>query len=196
MPNNDDIKRFRETYDAADCFAREVGELRERVSIPAHNELRYAGHHLLESINEDGVVVDDALLQKALSHCQRAMYEAAEAGIAALLKGINTFRIDYRNQVVSEVVPKYAEILSAARNAQDTLARGREDRTTIQDHVDEYMTIFRGLRKMSEVLEASRDDLNAVKRREFHAFWRYALMTAASVLGAIFMGWRILLMYQ
>ena len=78
--------------------------MRSEVAIPATNELRYAGHHLLQSINEDGMVHDEEYLRKAKSHCERAMYEAAEAGIMSALEQINDFRKDYKDIVVSEVV--------------------------------------------------------------------------------------------
>ena len=38
-----DVTELRQLYETADSFAREVGELRSEVPIPAHNELRYAG---------------------------------------------------------------------------------------------------------------------------------------------------------
>ena len=41
------VRELKELYEEADRFAREVGEFQYEVPIPAHNELRYAGHHLL-----------------------------------------------------------------------------------------------------------------------------------------------------
>lgn len=75
-----DLQELRRLYETADGFAREVGEFRSEVPIPAHNELRYAGHHLLQSLDNDGTVADEDQLRKARNHCERAMYEAAEAG--------------------------------------------------------------------------------------------------------------------
>ncbi len=74
------IVEIRRLYDQADSLAREVGELRSEVQIPAINELRYAGHDVLLAITDDGAV-DIEAFGKAKSHCERAMYEAAEAGI-------------------------------------------------------------------------------------------------------------------
>ena len=83
-----DIRELRDLYETADVFAREVSELRSEVPIPAHNELRYAGHHLLQSINDEGEVADEDLFRKAKNHCERAMYEAAEAGIMHILEAV------------------------------------------------------------------------------------------------------------
>ena len=60
-----DVSELRQLYETADSFAREVGELRSEVPIPAHNELRYAGHHLLQSLDDEGTVVDEDLFRKA-----------------------------------------------------------------------------------------------------------------------------------
>ena len=196
MPTRDDIKEIRDAYELADQFTREVGEFRERASIPAHNELRYAGHHLLQSINEDGKVADDELLQKVKSHCRRAMYEAAESGIASALKGISNFHKDHRDQNVSAVISNYAEILLEAKNAQKKLARGRSERQSVEQHVGEYMEIFRGLRDKLDLLEVSRSELSALRRKDVVAFRRNALLTLLSLIGVLLAAWRVLLQLQ
>lgn len=181
IPSNDDVK---EAYETADQFAREVGERRSLVSIPAHNELRYAGHHFMESVGADDAEAVE-LRRKSFSHCQRAMYEAAEAGIMSLLREINTFKDDYRNLVVSSVVPNYAMILTAAREAQAALARGRSDRNSVEEHVEEYMAIYRNLLEHVNVLDGSRDDLNATKRKEDEQFRRFVVTTAIGAFGTL-----------
>lgn len=196
MPTRDDIKEIRDAYELADQFAREVGEFREKASIPAHNELRYAGHHLLQSINENGTVVDDELLQKAKSHCRRAMYEAAESGIVSALKGISNFHKDHRSENVSAVISNYAEILLEAKNAQKKLARGRSERQSVEQHVGEYMEIFRGLRDKLDLLEVSRSELSALRRKDVVAFRRYALLALLSLIGVLLAAWRVLLQLQ
>ena len=52
MPKNVDPtpQQYRDLYDKADSFAREVWQFRGTVALPAHNQLRYAGHHLLKSL--------------------------------------------------------------------------------------------------------------------------------------------------
>ena len=86
------IAELRAAYSAADKFAREVFEFSDDVAIPATNELRYAGHHLLSALGDDGRIVGPEHLRKAISHCHRAQYEAAEAGIASAIKKISQFR--------------------------------------------------------------------------------------------------------
>ena len=104
-----DVTELRQLYETADSFAREVGELRSDVPIPAHNELRYAGYHLLQSLDDEGTVVDEDLFRKAKNHCERAMYEAAEAGIMHALEVIEEFRQAYKTIAMGAVVPGYYE---------------------------------------------------------------------------------------
>ena len=35
---------------------REVGKFRGEVPVPAINELRYAGHHIVQAISDDGTI--------------------------------------------------------------------------------------------------------------------------------------------
>ena len=140
-----DVTELRQLYETADSFAREVGELRSEVSIPAHNELRYAGHHLLQSLNDEGTVIDEDLLKKVKNHCERAMYEAAEAGIMHELEVIQEFRQAYKTIVIGDVVPDYQERIVKAKSAQKLLIKGRANRVSVEVHVSQYMEIFREL---------------------------------------------------
>ena len=158
---NGDIARYRQLYEDADKFAREVAEFRESISIPAHNELRYAGHHLLQSLDDDGTVADQEQLRRACNHCERAMYEAAEAGITSLLKSIQQLQKDYKDIVVRDVVPNYGDCIALAREVQQLLIRGRSKEATATATASDYMQAFRRLLKASDSLEDARDDLNA-----------------------------------
>lgn len=51
--NDMDIKEFREFCEKADSFAREVADFWNEVVIPAHTQLRYAGHHFLKATGGD-----------------------------------------------------------------------------------------------------------------------------------------------
>ena len=155
------ISDLRTLYDTADKFAREVAEFRSEIAIPAYNQLRYAGHHFLQALDDSGSVSNNEQLRRAVSHCERAMYEAAEAGIISALDSIDQFRKDYKNIVVKDVVDGYASTVVQAQEAQNLLARGRSDQMSSSARASCYMKTFRQLRDASRMLEASRDDLNA-----------------------------------
>ena len=103
----------------------------------------------------------------------------------SLLKEINTFKDDYRNLVVSSVVPNYAMILTAAKEAQAALARGRSNRNSVEEHAEEYMAIYRNLLEHVSTLDGSRDDLNATKLKEDGQFRRFVVTTAVSAFGVL-----------
>ena len=123
-PDAGGVADLRRLYETADGFAREIAEFRAEISIPAHNELRYAGHHFLQAISDDVELVDGEQLRRAKNHCERAMYEAAEAGIISALDSIRAFRQDYKDIVVGDVLGGYADKLVLAKRAQELLARG------------------------------------------------------------------------
>ena len=154
------ITEIRRLYDLADQFAREVGEMRSQVMIPAINELRYAGHHVLQSISDEGVV-DIEEFGQAESHCKRAMYEAAEAGIMFCLDYIKAFNLEFSDLVISDVIADYQDRRSHVRKAQKLVNKGRTDRTTVEDHVQQYMQEFRVVRETMEYFDLCRGDLHA-----------------------------------
>ena len=179
------IGELRTLYDKADQFVREVAEFEDEVAIPAINELRYAGYHLLQSIGDDGSISNEEQFRRAISHCERAMYEAAEAGINSVLVWIDQFREDYKNIVVKDVVDDYARILAHTRKAQDLIARGRSDQMSSSDRVSRYMETFRQLREYSELLEASRDDLNAKLSEQVRDKRRFIIRCLLILLGVV-----------
>ena len=185
MPDVDVISEIRSLYETADRFAREVTQFRDAVSIPSHNELRYAGHHILQSINYEGVVADADQLRKAINHCERAMYEAAEAGIISALSLMDAFHNEHKGLVVSEVVSDYIGIRVLARNAQSLLAKGRDDRATIVEHVSAYMDTFRELRRALETLDASRDDLAAKRAKQVSEHQRFLIGAGLTLTGIL-----------
>lgn len=190
-PDAGGVAELRRLYETADGFAREIAEFRVEIPIPAHNELRYAGHHFLQAISDDVELVDEEQLRRAKNHCERAMYEAAEAGILSALDSIRTFRLDYKDVVVGDVVGGYTEKLVSAKRAQDLLARGRVDRASAVARVSEYMSTFRELRAAVETLEAARDDVNArimVQVRETRRFTLQLCLTGLGILVAAVIG--------
>ena len=50
-PEFPSISELTESYETADRFTREVARFRSAVAVRANNELRYAGHHLLQALD-------------------------------------------------------------------------------------------------------------------------------------------------
>ena len=76
-------------YAQANGLAKSVSLASREAVIPAHNELRNAGYHLLHAIDGSGCAVDDEQIDKAIAHCDRAIYDAAEAGVIITLDALS-----------------------------------------------------------------------------------------------------------
>ena len=182
------IVELKKLFDLAEKYAKEVEMLESAVVVPAINELRYAGHHILSAIDDEGSIAEDELT-KAIGHCQRAMYEACEAGITFCLDKIKDFNEEYRDVVINEVITNYSERLARAQQTVGVIVAGRGARDSVEAQVDNYMNEFRVVRGIMEVFEASRDDLNVKRaqaeeaRRRHHT--RIAVMILAVVLAFV-----------
>lgn len=86
-------------------------------------------------------------------------------------------------------MPTYSEMLVRARRAQALVVEGRNRRGSVEQHVQRYMEAFRILAEDLELLNASRDDLNAVRTRrivETRQFWtRLAVIAAVPIVLAL-----------
>lgn len=86
-------------------------------------------------------------------------------------------------------MPTYSEMLVRARRAQALVVEGRNRRGSVEQHVQRYMEAFRILAEDLELLNASRDDLNAVRTRrivETRRFWtRLAVIAAVPIVLAL-----------
>ena len=182
---SDELKftTYLELYEMADGFSKEVAEYRETVVIPAHNQLRYAGHHLALSLGPGGIA-DREQFHKALAHCERAMYEAAEAGIAAAVTQVDRFRQDYKDIVIGDLVPEYKGVISLCVECKGLLARPRSADSP-EGNAKRYMEKFRELRRGLETLESARDDLNARIASQGTESRRFIIRTLVLIFGII-----------
>ena len=172
------INDYRTAYERADKFCKEVQNYIEEAGIPAMNEMRYAGHHLLQSLNDNGGIADDAQLAKAYNHALRAAYEASEAGILAALDEIAYFKTTYKNVVFSEVVANYTEILNDAEDAKDRIEIRKNTGGQMVAELEEYMSLFSKLKKHTKILNIHRDELNKKRRSANWGMRQFAILAA------------------
>lgn len=115
------IKKFYE--EAEDALKRY-----ERIFLvnlaPALNELRYAGHHLLEA-DSTGKEEEKALhLTRAKAHCERAKYDAKEATIISLLECVADLRdLGISADEMRQFIPDWDDLIDRASAARALLER-------------------------------------------------------------------------
>lgn len=180
------IASVRSEYERADCFCAEVQSFRGQAGIPAINELRNAGKHLLDAVDDSGNVVSQTDLDSALGHSRRAAYEAYEAGILTALEIIAKFKKDYSLISVSQIMPRYSEIMQQALAAQKAVEAGRRrDFRRDADHSDR-MDAFRSLREACEYLDANREEANKLVSKERTSGRTSVILLVLAVLGLVF----------
>ncbi|MER8952572.1 hypothetical protein NKH98_07490 [Mesorhizobium sp. M0833] len=170
-------------YEIADELCKEVQHFRSAAGIPAINELRYAGYHYINACRSGGTSPAPTEMIKAVNHCRRATYEAAEAGILMALDEIRSFRTDYKTIVVSEVVPNWPVILTEAQGAVEHLRKSREHGDDRKSDYTRHRDLFRTLKSHCDLLESSRDDLNNKIRGGIRETRRFLLNSGLTVLG-------------
>jgi hypothetical protein len=185
----EDFSRLRTEYDIADKVMKDVQAFVEEAGIPAINELRYAGYHLLNAVsplNADASSSDE--LMRAVNHCRRATYEASEAGLLTAFGKISEFKADYQQVVVSSVVPDWTEILAKCDTYRDSITEARQtgdDRSI--DHT-KFRDAFLDLVGLCRRLDHARDELNKQidqKRVDTRRFIITSVVAIAGVLLAV-----------
>ena len=105
--------------------------------VPAINELRYAGQHLIAAETANGEDERDKHLFRAERHCERARYDAKESTIVALLERIATIRsLGVTDGELAEVLPDWEQILRKACHAQSFLVRAGNVKNAPAEELD------------------------------------------------------------
>lgn len=184
MTDNVEAQALRQLYYDAESFAKEVSEFSTSVAIPSHNELRYATNHILKSMDAaTGTLANQGELRKAKSHCERAMYEAAESGITTALTLIADFQREFNDLVIGDVVQGYTEMCATAERVKRLMVKGRSGRNSVQEHVHDYMAAFRELVAIVHALTGATGDLNAKRRKDATSFRRQVGIASLGLLG-------------
>jgi hypothetical protein len=154
------LSQFRAEYQKADDFCQEVTSFVDEAGIPALNELRNAGHHLLRALDDGGNVIEMDDLIAARNHARRASYEACEAGNLFALGIIAKFKEDYATIPVDGTVPDYTGLLKKAKAAQKSVEQGRQNGFDRADDHTVRIDAFRELRGCADTLELAREEMN------------------------------------
>jgi len=178
------IQQYRSAYNQANRLAKEVEIFRAAAVIPVHNELRNAGDHLIRSLGDDGQVYNTKELAKAIGHCERAMYEASEAGIFLARRIIIDFKENYDALTIEAHIDDWEGILQTTYAADDILAAGRSEREPTETAAA-YMEHFRRMAAACRTIGMKEGTVAAVAARERRRFiWNFAAPVAV-ILGAL-----------
>ena len=175
------LEILREKYAIADRLSKLVSVITEEAAIPAVNELRYAGFHLLKAINVSGSVEDGEHMARAIDHCERAIYDATEAGLMALVQSIDRVLYSYGLVTISKIVPTLQDIRRAHADAIEIMVANRTDNPA------ELVGIFEELIQHSRNLDLAKPDLDKeatlASTRRFRSFAALVLTAMTALIG-------------
>lgn len=175
-------------YRQAEEKIKLVENLSQELSIPAVNELRYAGYHMVQYLSGNGD--SEIELKKAQNHCKRAIYDAVEAGITHQLEMIRIFQHDFKVLILSDFIPNYPALQKQIREARDLILAPKSDRNDRAAYYEECVAQLENLRAGLDKLDEHREELlKRLKLSNRSSVLTWSMLTAtliATVVGAIF----------
>ncbi len=137
--------------------------------LPAVNELRYAGRHLLEAENAISEEEREKHEAQAIDHCERAKWDAKEATIISLLDFIAELRSrDISPDDMRMYIPEWDKFIDDASKARSLLERaGIHDSVNAPD-VDDAIEKLLDFR--DRIIEAEPKVLSLLEQRKKKAY--------------------------
>lgn len=186
------LQEIRTLFTEAEQAIKEVEDTGGELIVPAVNQLRYTGNHLIRYLSNPASDTAEAELTDAAKHCKRATYDAYEAAILNQLMEYSKFKDDYRNVQITSVISDYPEIADQIEQARTFARNNNESKTRgefYQAGREHLQTIVKNVGK----LNACREELNKQIIRDNKEFLRdrrnfiFQIIAAAGV-GATVVG--------
>ena len=178
------LREISKLFTEAERAIKYVEDFDGVLTVPAINQLRYCGNHLVRYLT----TVDPDELRDALKHVKRATYDAYEATIIYQLLEYDKFKDDYRMVLISKVISDYTQIQEKIENARSFVRQNDQSKTrgdnyrNGKEHLDQIVC---GVR----LLNTSREELNKLITKERNVFlWKVlgGLGVFAAVLKLLF----------
>lgn len=161
----------------------QIEAMGDGLSVPAMNELRYVGEHILRASTAENDEEKEEELRKAEVHCWRAISDGAELGSIIALEKLNEFQNEYKGLLVTEYIPEYQEIIRLASSLQSLLAKSENI-----DPREYYLQINKYLPELMEklsVVEHTRDILHRKLKSKQRATKSWLLGVFLSIAASI-----------
>ncbi|MFZ3028430.1 hypothetical protein [Rhodoferax sp.] len=160
--NQEEVDKTSELFKKAETNLKSAEHLTNVVFIPALNELRYAGYHLVKYLSSTG---DEDDLRSAQKHCKRAIYDTAEGPMLKFLGDVAKFQEDYSKEpCITDVIPGYVGHMKKVAEARNLIAEVKpESRDEYFDLVEPHLT---SLIEIAGLLDTARPEINKRMRSE------------------------------
>lgn len=178
------INNYNKLYNKAESVLKEYElQANEGIIIPAINELRYSGQHIVRVFNSTDI--DEALqsIEEASRHARRSIYDTFDALLIFYIEKCKMFKDDYKNVAITSVNNNYLAESKELKAIIEQIAA--EDRT----HKENYFKIkeeqVKKVKQIYENWENSREELNKESKKEFQNKLYAAIMIFLACLGII-----------
>jgi hypothetical protein len=193
---------FREVWDKAEARIKRTERLNTKLTIPAVNELRYAGYHLLRAVTYTAQSGDDdnaqQSLHKGILHCRRSTYDAVDAEAMLYLERARKFEDEYRGIVIDLPGFDYVAVRARVREARDVMGEARkvwESRDQyhqkMMEHCDVLKAAADSMEDASSELTKKKELAKATETRALKAERRVTIQICISIVAilAALSGW-------
>ncbi len=145
-------------YHRAESALKRAEQASDSLVIPAVNELRYAGRHIVDALcpKESGKE-PKVELNEAKTHIERAIYDSVEVSAVYYLGKIRNFQETYSTIPITEHLPEYKDYIRKYYEILDFIGdNNRRDPSNeyekLEGYSDELCSIWRALEAISEEL--------------------------------------------
>lgn len=121
------------------------------------NQLRYAGYHIARALDVENSGDNEKHCKRAISHCQRAIYDASEMAIVFCLSEVHGFQQDYKSVDFLPTIPNYPDIVKVVRQAQVLISKKHKNR---EQKYKECGELFKVIKPYVDCLNDARPELN------------------------------------
>ena len=181
----DRYRCLRSLYKQAEDAIHNLGIEGSGTDILAINELRYAGHHLLNALTSEKENDKEEQFSRFTRHCERALYEAYDCSIYYHLVQFQKFKIDFAKVTISDVIPDFLEVEMTMRKCKKFLEQARSGSEKREDYYKEAKSTFSKVAEANLKCQAAREELAKklwAMSRESRRWWRGPIAILVSAL--------------
>ena len=181
----EELRRYCELYASAEqaCKRWELTTL-NGVLIPAINELRCAGHHMIRACLADDEQVALKEIRIGQEHAERAIHDTYDGIAIYYIEQSNQFLDEFKNIPISQVYPGFLENRRKFEDTKRALSRTprtpktETDISTKAKHIDALQEVY-------DNFENAREELNKLKRKDRIEARKFIITFIMSSLGLL-----------
>lgn len=149
--------------------------------VPAINELRYAGRHIIDALAKDDIDSKLEEVFKAQKHCKRALYDASEACLIDAYEQFKNFQARFEILDLRKYVENYDLMLAESHRIKERVANRATDETK-EEFYEDLTALHSSFSTHFMALEAKESDLKAARHTRLYT---YRGLTATIVIGVL-----------